>query len=174
MTKPMPSASSNWQGHCNRSRSDQLAIERKLQCTENEKKASEEPAGRAYLVLWKWSEAERINGSVITRGEGSHSGGLKRGDRIFVGATKEMSYTFLKRCKSNVEARTGPRVVSRYACIAAIHALILALTFGPCKPLKTRSGGRGSEPTLCGPRPARIKREANGEHSKCSPLTGGL
>lgn len=44
--------------------------------------------GRVYLVLWKWSEAERINGSVITRGEGSHSGGLKRGDRIFVWATK--------------------------------------------------------------------------------------
>ena len=51
-------------------------------------KASEESGGRAYLDLWKWSEAERINGSVITRGEGSHSGGLKRGDRIFVGATK--------------------------------------------------------------------------------------
>ena len=50
-------------------------------------KTSEESAGRAYLVLWKWSEAERINGSVITRGEGSHSGGLKRGDRIFVWAT---------------------------------------------------------------------------------------
>jgi hypothetical protein len=51
-------------------------------------KTSEESAGCAYLVLWKWSEAERINGSVITRGEGSHSGGLKRGDRIFVWATK--------------------------------------------------------------------------------------
>ena len=50
-------------------------------------KTSEESAGRAYLVLWKWSEAERINGTVITRGEGSHSGGLKRGDRIFVWAT---------------------------------------------------------------------------------------
>ena len=47
-----------------------------------------EPSSRAYLVLWKWSEAERINGRVITRGEGSHSGGLKRGDRIFVWATK--------------------------------------------------------------------------------------
>jgi hypothetical protein len=88
MTKPMPSASLNWQGHCNRSHRDQLAIQRKLQCTENEKKTSEESAGRAYLVLWKWGEGERINGSVITRGEGSHSGGLKRGDRIFVCATK--------------------------------------------------------------------------------------
>jgi len=50
-------------------------------------KASGESAGRTYLVLWKWSEAERINGSVITRGEGSHSGGLRKGDRIFVWAT---------------------------------------------------------------------------------------
>jgi len=49
---------------------------------------TEKSAGRAYLVLWKYSEAERINGSVITRGEGSHSGGLKKGDRIFVWATK--------------------------------------------------------------------------------------
>jgi hypothetical protein len=46
-----------------------------------------ERAGRTYLVLWKWSEAERINGLVITRGEGSHSGGLRKGDRIFVWAT---------------------------------------------------------------------------------------
>jgi hypothetical protein len=32
-------------------------------------KTSEESAGRAYVVFWKWSEAERINRSVITRGE---------------------------------------------------------------------------------------------------------
>jgi hypothetical protein len=38
------------------------------QCTEHEMKAGER-AGRTYLVLWKWSEAERINGSVISRGE---------------------------------------------------------------------------------------------------------
>lgn len=49
---------------------------------------TEQSPGRTYLVLWKYSEAERINGSVITRGEGSHSGGLKKGDRIFVWATK--------------------------------------------------------------------------------------
>lgn len=48
----------------------------------------EESRGRAYLVLWKWSEAERISGRVITGGRGRHSGGLKRGDRIFVWATK--------------------------------------------------------------------------------------
>jgi hypothetical protein len=30
----------------------------------------------------------------------------------------------------------------------------MALTFDPCKPLKTRGGGRGSELTHCGPMPA--------------------
>jgi hypothetical protein len=65
-------------------------------------------------------------------------------------------------------------VVSRYAGIAVFHGLIMALTFDPCKPLKTRGGGRGSTLTPCVPKPARIKQEANGEHSKCSPLTGGL
>jgi hypothetical protein len=28
----------------------------------------------------------------------------------------------------------------------------MALTFDPCKPLKTRRGGRGSKLTLCGPK----------------------
>ena len=40
-------------------------------------------------------------------------------------------------------------VVSRYAGIAVFHGLIMALTFDPCKPLKTRRGGRGSKLTLC-------------------------
>jgi len=39
-------------------------------------------------------------------------------------------------------------VVSRYAGIAVFHGLIMALTFDPCKPLKTRGGGRGSTLTL--------------------------
>jgi hypothetical protein len=88
MTKPMQSASLNSQRRANPSRKDQLAIKRKRQCTENEIKTSEASAGRAYVVFWKWSEAERINGSVISQGEVNHSGGLNGGDRIFIRATK--------------------------------------------------------------------------------------
>jgi hypothetical protein len=49
-------------------------------------------------------------------------------------------------------------VVSRYAGIAVFHGLIMALTFDPCKPLKTRGGGRGSTLTLCSPKPAQVKQ----------------
>ena len=45
-------------------------------------------------------------------------------------------------------------VVSQYAGIAVFHGLIMALTFDPCKPLKTRGGGRGSRLTHCVPKPA--------------------
>ena len=38
-------------------------------------------------------------------------------------------------------------VVSRYAGIAVFHGLTMALTFDPCKSLKTRGGDRGSELT---------------------------
>ena len=41
-------------------------------------KASEESAGRAYLVLWKWSEAERISGSVWPRASMNKTGGKER------------------------------------------------------------------------------------------------
>jgi len=47
---------------------------------------------------------------------------------------------------SELQGRT--LVVSRYAGIAVFHGLITALTFDPCKPLKTRGGGRGSKLTL--------------------------
>jgi REP element-mobilizing transposase RayT len=40
-------------------------------------------------------------------------------------------------------------VVGRYAGIAVFHGLIMALTFDPHKPLKTRGCGRGSKLTLC-------------------------
>jgi hypothetical protein len=40
-------------------------------------------------------------------------------------------------------------VVSRYAGIAVFQGLIMALTFDPCKPLKTRGCGRGSQLTSC-------------------------
>lgn len=43
--------------------------------------------GTDYLVLWKWQEAEKIRGKVISRAWGRHSGGLKPGDRMFVWAT---------------------------------------------------------------------------------------
>ena len=46
-------------------------------------------------------------------------------------------------------------VVSRYAGIAVFHGLIMALTFDPCKPLKTRGGGRGSKLTRCAPKPTK-------------------
>jgi hypothetical protein len=47
------------------------------------------------------------------------------------------------------ELQGSTLVVSRYAGIAVFHDLIMALTFDPCKPLKTRRGGRGSTLTLC-------------------------
>jgi hypothetical protein len=40
-------------------------------------------------------------------------------------------------------------VIGRYAGIAVFDGLIMALTIDPCKPLKTRGGGRGSKLTLC-------------------------
>jgi|SRR5579862_6522891 len=43
--------------------------------------------GRDFLVLWRWKEALRIRGTIGTGAWGKHSGGLKRGDRIFVWAT---------------------------------------------------------------------------------------
>jgi hypothetical protein len=45
--------------------------------------------GRDFLVLWRWDEAERVQGSVMTKARGTHAGGLQRGDRMFVWATKE-------------------------------------------------------------------------------------
>ena len=86
-------------------------------------KASEESAGRAHVVLWKWSEAERINGSVITRGEGSHSGGLKKCDRIFVCATKGdelyiLGAIHIKRGGPDwAEGRQSIREHSRNSCV---------------------------------------------------------
>src|SRR5258708_6383025 len=47
------------------------------------------PAGRDFLVLWKWHEAQAICGTPVTGGWGRHSGGLRRGDRTFVWATNK-------------------------------------------------------------------------------------
>lgn len=44
---------------------------------------------RDYLVLWKYAEALRLNGKVVTGAYGKHSGGLTRGDRMFVIATQK-------------------------------------------------------------------------------------
>jgi hypothetical protein len=46
-------------------------------------------SGRDYLVLWKYPEALRVNGQVMTGGVGKQSGGLTRGDRMFVVATQK-------------------------------------------------------------------------------------
>ena len=43
--------------------------------------------GADYLVLWRYSEALDVNGQVMTGAVGTHAGGLKRGDRMFVVAT---------------------------------------------------------------------------------------
>ena len=45
--------------------------------------------GRDFLVLWRWREALRIQGTVVTEAWGTHAGGLNRGDRMFVWATKD-------------------------------------------------------------------------------------
>lgn len=44
-------------------------------------------SGHDYLVLWKYSEALNVEGLVMTRAEGTHAGGLDKGDRMFVVAT---------------------------------------------------------------------------------------
>jgi len=46
------------------------------------------------------------------------------------------------------ELQGSTLVVSRYAGIAVFHGLMMALTFDPCKPLKTRGSGRGPKLTL--------------------------
>ena len=49
---------------------------------------AKETAGRAFLVLWKYEEAERLKGYLPSGGDGKHSDGLSKGDRVFVWATK--------------------------------------------------------------------------------------
>ncbi len=44
-------------------------------------------AARNCLVLWKYTEALRVDGHAVTSTYGKHSGGLTRGDRMFVIAT---------------------------------------------------------------------------------------
>lgn len=46
-------------------------------------------SGYDYLVLWKYPEALRVQGSVMTDAVGKHAEGLKNGDRMFVIATTE-------------------------------------------------------------------------------------
>jgi 5-methylcytosine-specific restriction endonuclease McrA len=46
-----------------------------------------ETNNRNFLVLWKWKEALSVEGRVITGARGTHAGGLRPGDRIFVWAT---------------------------------------------------------------------------------------
>jgi len=46
-------------------------------------------SGQDYLVLWKYSEALRVNGLVMTDAVGTHAGGLAKGDRMFVVATHQ-------------------------------------------------------------------------------------
>jgi hypothetical protein len=43
--------------------------------------------GRDFLVLWKWKEALRVRGTLETGARGTHAGGLRPGDRMFVWAT---------------------------------------------------------------------------------------
>ena len=123
-------------------------------------KTSEESAGRAHVVLWKWSEAERINGSVITRGEGSHSGGLKRGDRIFAGATKGDELYILEAMQIKrggpdwAEGRQSIRGRSRISCVN------YGLDICPVQPLENK--GRGSKLTHF---PQARTGEAGGESS---------
>ena len=42
-------------------------------------------------------------------------------------------------------------VICHYASIAVFHGSNMALTFDPCKSLKTQRGGRGSKLTPCAP-----------------------
>lgn len=42
-----------------------------------------------YLVLWRYTEAMEVNGRVMTRAVGTHAGGLKHGDNMFIVATSQ-------------------------------------------------------------------------------------
>jgi len=46
-------------------------------------------SGQDYLVLWKYAEALRVNGLVMTGAEGTHADGLAKGDRMFIVATQK-------------------------------------------------------------------------------------
>jgi len=46
-------------------------------------------AGTDYLVLWKYNQALAWNGHAVTGSWGTHAGGLRRGDRMFVIATSQ-------------------------------------------------------------------------------------
>lgn len=48
-----------------------------------------QPVGRDFLVLWRYDEAIRVNGHVMTGARGTHAGGLGKGDRMFVAATQK-------------------------------------------------------------------------------------
>jgi HNH endonuclease len=44
---------------------------------------------RDFLVLWKWDEALRLTGEIVTSAVGTHSGSLNSGDRMFVWAVHQ-------------------------------------------------------------------------------------
>jgi HNH endonuclease len=70
-----------------------------------------------YLVLWKYSEALRLEGQVITKGVGTHSGDLRRGDRMFVVASREKELYLLGAIKvqrSGLDWAEGPSLCGAF------------------------------------------------------------
>ncbi len=82
-------------------------------------------SGTDYLVLWKYPEALRLDGQVVTRGVGTHSGGLNRGDRMFVIASrkdeshKDELYLLgaIKVWRSGLDWAAGPSLCDEFRII---------------------------------------------------------
>jgi hypothetical protein len=79
-------------------------------------------SGQDYLVLWKYSEALRVNGLVMTGAEGTHAGGLARGDRVFVVATRSDELYLLGAMEVQ---RSGEREAVGKSLFGAFHIIPL-------------------------------------------------
>ena len=66
-------------------------------------------SGSDYLVLWKYPEALRVEGRVITDAIGTHAGGPKRSDRMFVVATSKNELYLLR---GNSGAAGGAKIAA--------------------------------------------------------------
>jgi hypothetical protein len=65
-----------------------------------------------YLVVWKYNEALSVDGQVVTRTRGTHSGGLTRGDRMFVIATRKNELYLLGALEVQRSGENWAEVVS--------------------------------------------------------------
>jgi hypothetical protein len=79
-------------------------------------------SGRDYLVLWKYAEAMRVNGLVMTGAEGTHADGLAKGDRVFVVATRSDELYLLGAIEVQ---RSGDREAEGKSMFGVFHIIPL-------------------------------------------------